>query len=362
MLLLNHEVGRLNLKDFSNRMPVMKNLSFVLFFLPVISAFSQGNIENANSFFPQDTFAQQNPMVIINDYAFMINEDSTYTFTIDFIGKIKNAYFIAAHTKIFDSTIYVKIIKSKECIGKQGEKIKVGDNYDMRLIRYYPYPLKHELDYYYNYNFLFGKKIIGLQATFCMTYIFTTHDLDGLRYVVEKNTILPRMLPSSETTLSTDSLANKIISAIIRRDKEKIWNYADSVAVMTSLKNFSEICSPGVVRHGFSQCIPKFKLKRSRYHIKKYRNLPLSEMLLCQLTDDFIYCTDLKSYNSSVKFLDTKFVHFDKKHVTYRVIWNLQQERYTIIYVTYLSFNTSRCENKMVGLSSFAQIEDYMTR
>lgn len=338
----------------------MKKLFSVLLFLPVIGAFSQGSTENTYQVFPQDPFAPKNPMVIINDYAFMVNEDSTYTFTIDFIGKIKNAYFIAAHTKILDSTIYVKIIKSKESIGKQGEKIKTGNNYDMRLIRYYPYPLTHELDYYYNYNFLFGKKIIGLQATFCMTYIFTTHDLDGLRYVVEK--CKPRMLPSFETPLRTDSLANKVISAIINRDKEKIRNYTDSVAVMECLKKFSEICSPGVVRHGYSQCIPKFKLKRSLYHIKKYKNLPVSEMLLYLLTDDFKYCTDLKSNNPSVKFLDTKLVHFDKKHVTYRVVWNLHQEKYTIQYVTYLSFNIAGCENKIVGLSSFAQIKDYMTR
>lgn len=196
----------------------------------VIGIYAQNNGKNDSTSFPVDPLAPQHPGVIILDYAFIINEDSTYLFNIYKFRRIKNAYYIPASTKIMDSTIRVKIIVPKTNTTR-GEKICSGKTYTMQLMRYYPYYLQHGLHHNYNYNFLFGKKIVTFQAIAC-SYIFTTDNLEGLRYVSDTNKKQNEYIPN----ISPESF----IYMILQKDTMKIHQFIDVPTIFSKYKKFGE--------------------------------------------------------------------------------------------------------------------------
>lgn len=56
----------------------MKQFLLLLFSFSFIGIYAQNNEKNDSTSFPVDPLAPQHPSVIIRDYAFIINEDSSY--------------------------------------------------------------------------------------------------------------------------------------------------------------------------------------------------------------------------------------------------------------------------------------------
>ena len=330
-------------------------LLLLSFFL--IGVYAQNNGKNDSTSFPVDPLAPQHPSVIIRDYAFIINEDSTYLFRIlRPIRSIKNAYYISAHTTVMDSTIKVKIIVPKTNTTR-GEKICSGKTYTMQLMRYYPHYLRHGLHHHYNYNFLFGKKPVTFQAVAC-SYVFTTDNLEGLRYVSDTNKKQNEDIPN----ISPESF----IYMILQKDSLKIRQDIDVSSVLSKYKKFganSSVIKYKRLRRKYCRMLndpPGTKvLKDHPFRIKRgcyYKNIVKSkekdeDKLFYLLTEP--YEDKFQNFNiDSINIIESKLMYSKPPYYTYRVIWDYSPEPIRK-HVTYLTIKHRNNYFKLVGMSSF---------
>ncbi|MBO4541997.1 MAG: hypothetical protein J5725_02315 [Bacteroidales bacterium] len=333
---------------------------FILLLLSffVIGVYAQNNGKNDSTSFPVDPLAPQHPSVIIRDYAFIINEDSTYLFRIlRPIRSIKNAYYISAHTTVMDSTIKVKIIVPKTNTTR-GEKICSGKTYTMQLMRYYPYYLQHGLHHHYNYNFLFGKKPVTFQAVAC-SYIFTTDNLEGLRYVSDtnkkQNEYIPNITPES------------FIYMILQKDTMKIRQDIDVSSVLSIYKKFGKLFSDIKEKRLPRKYCRMLKwptgtkvLKDHPFRVKRswdYKKIVKSEekdedklfYLLIRPFED-----ECQNFNiDSINIIESKLMYDKSPYYTYRVIWD-SSLRPRVKFVTYLTVKIRDNHFKLVAMSSFS--------
>jgi hypothetical protein len=332
---------------------------FILLLLSffVIGVYAQNNGKNDSTSFPVDPLAPQHPSVIIRDYAFIINEDSTYLFRIlRPIRSIKNAYYISAHTTVMDSTIKVKIIVPKTNTTR-GEKICSGKTYTMQLMRYYPHYLRHGLHHHYNYNFLFGKKPVTFQAVAC-SYVFTTDNLEGLRYVSDtnknQNEYIPNITPES------------FIYMILQKDTMKIRQDIDVSSVLSIYKKFGKLFSDikekrlprkycRMLKWPTGTKVLKdhpFRVKRSCYYKNIVKSKEKDENKLFYLLTE-PYEDKFQNFNiDSINIIESKLMYSKPPYFTYRVIWDYSPKP-ILKHVTYLTIKHRNNYFKLVGMSSF---------
>ena len=323
----------------------------------VIGVYAQNNGKNDSTSFPVDPLAPQHPSVIIRDYAFIINEDSTYLFRIlRPIRSIKNAYYISAHTTVMDSTIKVKIIVPKTNTTR-GEKICSGKTYTMQLMRYYPHYLRHGLHHHYNYNFLFGKKPVTFQAVAC-SYVFTTDNLEGLRYVSDtnknQNEYIPNITPES------------FIYMILQKDTMKIRQDIDVSSVLSIYKKFGEDFSDikekrlprkycRMLKWPTGTKVLKdhpFRVKRGCYYKNIIKSKEKDENKLFYLLTE-PYEDKFQNFNiDSINIIESKLMYSKPPYFTYRVIWDYSPKP-ILKHVTYLTIKNKNNYFKLVGMSSF---------
>ena len=331
-------------------------LLLLSFFL--IGVYAQNNGKNDSTSFPVDPLGPQDPVVITQDYAFIINEDSTYLFRIYRpIRRIKNAYYIKADTKVMDSTISVKIIVPKTNTAR-GEKICSGKTYTMQLMRYYPYYLRHGLHHHYNYNFLFGKKLVTFQAI-TGSYVFTTDNLEGLRYVSDTNKKQNEDIPN----ISPESF----IYMILQKDSLKIRQDIDVSSVLSKYKkfgkNFSDIKYKRLPRK-YCRILKwppgtkvlkdhPFRVKRGCYYKNIVKSKEKDEDKLFYLLTESYYYDKFQNFNiDSVNIIESKLMYSKPPYYTYRVIWDYSPEP-ILKHVTYLTLKHRNNYFKLVGMSSF---------
>ena len=332
----------------------------------VIGVDAQNNGKNDSTSFPVDPLAPRDPLLIINDYAFIINEDSTYSFKIKIykpIKRIKNAYYIDATTKVMDSTIHVVIIEPRTNI-KEGEKIRSGNTYTMQLKRYYPYYLVNQDDHYKIqpiYNFLFGKKVVLFQPFFS-TYVFTTDNLEGFRYVSDTNKQQNEDIPN----ISPESF----IYMILQKDSLKIRQEIDVSSVLSKYKQFrySTKIKHKRLRRKYCRILnwppgtkvlkfPSSRVKKGRYIRSKIQKVKSEEQdenkLFLILTEPYHYYDDdrFQTFNiDSVNIIESKLMYSKPPYYTYRVIWDYAP-RPKQKNVTFLTIKNKDNHFKLVGIS-----------
>ena len=211
----------------------MKRILIVCFFINiVVGCYPQSTQNKFIKYSPCPFPLEHSPGVICKEIP-LIDENEVYDYTIDFISCIKHSYYIGAHAMIADTIVYIKILSPK-IKGYQGyKKIKPGKIYPMQVKLLYPNPLKHSLDWYYHYVFLFRENVVCLQATDCMKYIFISDNLKGLRYIQSKDI---DTLPQFIQLMNTDSLANNIILSILKKANIGLNTYVDTSSVTNCLK------------------------------------------------------------------------------------------------------------------------------
>ncbi len=326
-----------------------KSYFLFLFLIQIIFLSAHPNIvESRLDSIPNE---QKQDTTIINDNALLIKEDSLYDITVDFVWKIKNAYYIGGHTNIADTMIYVKILEPKTKVNNKGSKIKIGDTYGMRLFRYYPYCLTHSIDYYHNYNLLFGKRVVCLQATYCLSFIFTTNSLTGLYYLTEDS--LPPPFNIQHPIQEKETVATTFFS-IIQKNKQSIYQLVDFSAIKNCQKKMG--CSYSIVDHQDIHCLPPFSIRKASQGLKKsIKAFDLSDMLFNKLTSPYLNHYESSVLKTSVKINNIGLVFSDDKYITYRILW-VSSLFPSIMCCTFLSFKKNQEGIKLIGLSSFDSI------
>lgn len=330
--------------------PFIRKFYFILFCILIVPHLSaQIDEAKSTSVFPIDPLAPPSKyrQVAIRDYAFIIEENNTYSFTVDFIRRIKGAYYIGAHTIVLDSTIYVKILEPLIYEHDTNERIQVGHSYDMRLKRYFPNPLSHTIDYYVNYNFLFGRRIVSLQSTDCLSYIFSTDDLVGLHYI-NKNDSRHKSPTRSE---QDDEIAYSTFLSIIRKNKYTSEQFVNRLSVVSCAKKQAKKYS--LVNHKKIHCIPPFSLKTRRQNFNEdTKGLNMSEKLYYLIMDGCFnyYKYDESDLLSSISVNKLDKIYQDKLYITYRILWTTSLIDRN--FCTYLSFKRCKGNMKLIGICS----------
>lgn len=283
------------------------------------------------------------------DNAYLIKDDSLYLVTVDFLWRIKNAHYIGAHIHIADSTVYVKILEPITNNGICGEKIKTGESYQMRLFRYYPFQLSHEIDYYHNYNLLFGKTIVSLQATDCLDYIFTTDNLHGLSYLDNNDSLCDDLSTEVRQFVYDNGIALQSFLAIIQKDEQKIRSLVDSCAVMN--RQCKMAIPYSLVEHGNVHCLPPYKLKNQKQWFREKTDcLNLSDKLFFAMTNSYFDKCFFTEIFPSITINKIEVVYYQGKFVTYRLLWSSSLVSHS--FCTYLSFKKYNNHIKLIGLST----------
>lgn len=318
-------------------------------FILVAAQSSVGNqlSHSTNKTFP-DVSRSRN---ITTDNTFLIKDDSLYNVTVDYIWKIKNAFYIEAHTDISDTIVHVKIIEPKVNNNSTMSRIKVGNTYSMRLFRYYPYPLKHSTDYYLNYNFLFGNSIVCVQATDCLSYIFTTNNLVGLSYYSKNDGYISNNSIDRYRRVKDQEVAYKTFNSIIRKDILSIIDLVDTSQVMANLKKMA--ISFSIVDHKHIHCLPPYRLeKKTQYYNSKLKRLSFPDKLYYLITYPAVFDTiSAKEFEKALVISKIDVVYHYQDYITCRILWHSTLTSYN--YCTYLSFKYWNDTYKLVGVSSF---------
>ena len=309
---------------------------------------AQSNVGNQVSHSTNKTLSDVSGSI---DNTCLIMDDSLYNVTIDYLWRIKNAFYIGAHTDISDTKVHVKIIEPKVNINSTVSRIKVGNTYSMRLFRYYPYPLRHSTDYYQNYNFLFGNSIVCLQATDCLSYIFTTNNLVGLSYYSENDDSSGNNSLDLHQRTKDQEVAYKTFTSIIRKDSLSIIDLVDTSQVMANLKKMS--VSFSIVDHKNIHCLPPYKLEKKPQHFNnKLKGLAFPDKLYYLITYPAVFDTiSAKEFEKALVISKIDVVYHYQEYITYRILWHSTLASYN--YCTYLSFKYWNDTYKLVGVSSF---------
>lgn len=324
-----------------------KSCFLFLFLLQIVILSAHPNVESRLDSIPNE---QKQDTVIIKDNASLIKEDSLYDITMDFVWRIKNAYYIGGHTNIADTTIYVKILEPKTKVNSKGSKIKIGDTYGMRLFRYYPHCLTHSIDYYHNYNLLFGKRVVCLQATDCISFIFTTNYLTSLHYLNEDSFFRKTSLDKRHSIQEKETVITTFFS-IIKKDKRSIKQLVDFSAIKACQKKMG--CSYSIVDHQNIRCLPPFSIRKNSQGLKKsIKTFDFSDMLFNKLTTPYLSHYKSSELETSINIGNIGLVYSDDKYITYRILWGSSLFP-SVMYCTFLSFKKNKEGIKLIGLSSF---------
>lgn len=327
-----------------------KSYFLFLFFVQIVNLSAQPNMGERRVDSIPTPREQKQETVVINDYAFLIKEDSLYNIIVDFVWRIKNAYYIGGHTNIADTTIYVKILEPETKNISMVPKIRIGDVYEMRLFRYYPYRLSHSTDYYHNYNLLFGKKIVCLQATDCLNIIFTTNNLHGLHYFRENS--FPNNFSSNlQQYIQRKDMASIMFWSIIQKNNQFINRHINSSAVKACQKRKS--CPYSIVDHQNIHCLPPFVVKNNHRWINNAtKAFDFSDMLFNMITSPYLNMNNTTELETSITINNIDIVYFNDKYVTYRILW-VSSLFLPINCCTYLSFKKHKGNMKLIGISAF---------
>lgn len=188
--------------------------------------------------FPYDALDVGFKQIINNDFSFLIEDSSYYNFTVSEIHKLKNGYGILLTSRICDTNTYTYVISRGKGV-KNGEKIKVGNTYKMKLTRYFPEPLILSIEYPKIYDVMIGTEIIPVMATGLFSYIFITQNLNGLHYIDSLNAMDIKNEIKDDELRIQDFIYEFINSISTQNDTTDLLSFVDTTSMKLVLENYS---------------------------------------------------------------------------------------------------------------------------
>lgn len=326
-------------------------------FVTTFESFAQ----SVDSLFCNDPLVNPLSPVVTVDYSYVLQEEIPYDVKIALIRKIKHAYVVYGNI-YFKDTVFVygrlrdnvlkqdSIVKvsilvpvnHQKCMSR---KIRVGDTYSMNLSRYYPYPLKCGIDYYNNYNFLFGNKVIGLRE---FGYIHTSNNLNGLYYSANSTEQKFRLEYLEQDTILRRTSLN-IISSVFYRDTTSLMSYIDAAALKSSYKKYVE--NTTMCRSiNDSQNSSFLKIKKA---LNTYNKYSTNEEYFSMIQDNMPNWLDCNPSTLQYEITDYKVMYEKDNLVTTRIIWNSTFNEGGSI--TYMLIRKNSDGYKLVGLCTYSR-------
>jgi hypothetical protein len=354
----------------------MKQVFCILFILSTITAHAQSYMDlhrNDTSYLliknvwyhkdsidflfdPLETYFSK--IVLSDDFAFLIKDSIFYDYKIRDIYKIKRGFFITLETRTEDTNIIVKVISFKHPKEKGSNKIKIkiGDTYKMRLVRYNKYPLIKSFEHHYNYDILIGKEAIGIASAGSYSYLFITDNLDGLYYIDSTTSANTYNYSKKARQQIHDFVYNVIRSMTFKEDSSKLNLYMDTHLVHRSLYQHSRLYT-NYPKWGIYKYPPKktesFKWKNFNIDTENFNNHfwgILSYFYNLPKNQEEIDINNIFSENNVL----SEILYYEKGIYTVRIVWNIPNHQSgRFFYVGYFAIKESEEGYKVVGFNKF---------
>lgn len=268
----------------------------------------QSNTSIFKSDLPSDTLVLSSNS-LVEEYSFLLNEDSIYPFTIDKIQNFRDYHLITMHTFFCNHSIKVTLISPRGHISMQ--RIRCHKQYFLQLKKYFYFPIGHWLDYTTYSDVWVKNKIVRVPAI-AYNYLYTSPHLNGLQYIkptsnntlIEKtNTIL------SDTILTIGEILMKTL--LTGTTVDSLISYADTNAVKKALRQWG---------YEFISKSPRARHQQDKHFFENNSHSSLASMIDEIRKVDFtpILSTDIYDY-------DIKYTIIDRNHklsfTLYRVAW-----------------------------------------
>jgi len=276
---------------------------------------------------PLDVGFQQ---IRANDNAFLVTDTIYYNFLIDDVRNLKKGYFISAYTKIQDSLVYVQIISLKERMFYKN-KIKKGDLYPMKLIRYSEMPLHRSIEYKAIYDVMVGEKSVGVLST-GWSYLFITQNLRGLEYLDSAS------ISHIETDIKKIEeklyifLYQVIKSLSFKEDSSLLVNYFDTFQVKKSFKYYNKkfmYFSPNLEEQPI---YPPKKVEKNNWQIHDIKTNNFYSWFWGIINYFYLSQIPINRENKEIDFDDfaIKVLDFHDELYTVRVRWRTYSQKQSI--------------------------------
>jgi hypothetical protein len=203
---------------------------------------------------------------LINTFSFLIKENVYYKFKVIRVDYLNNGFGVLVSTKIDGRFVTAYVATFNAGRMPKTRKIKRGNCYNMKLVRYTKRPIIRSIEYPQIYDVLLHNTIIPVMSIGTITHLFISDNVIGLNYidsckakVVEKH----KLEAKEEIKEIVISFIQKVL---IERDTASLLNMVDTMLLKNSLMNLSWHVGPSMIRSTFKRPpkdLPKyFEIKK----------------------------------------------------------------------------------------------------
>lgn len=209
----------------------LKIIVFCCLFYLIKTAYSQ-------DFDPLDTLFPKAQVSGIDTYSYVIREDTYYKFYVKDILPLRNGYFLELETHI-DTKDVICFAISPKIKGKNGEKLKIGSQYEIFLKRYNIIPARVTIESVWASDFLLGGTMMSVNEDGTYKYLFCSPMLSGNR-IRSKSEMEVAKCAFSKDSIALADFLNAFVNLISKVYSQEQWySKVDSFAVKKIMGQYS---------------------------------------------------------------------------------------------------------------------------
>lgn len=190
---------------------------------------------------------------LINTFSFLIKEDVYYKFKIIRIDYLNNGFGVLMSTKIDGRFVTAYVVTLNAGKMPKTKKIKRGNCYNMKLIRYTKRPIIRSIEYPQIYDVLLHNTIIPVMSIGTITHLFISDNVIGLNYIdSSKAKVFEKHKLEAKEEIK-EIVVSFIQKVLIERDTAFLLKMADTVLLKKSILDVSWTVGPSMIRSTFKR-------------------------------------------------------------------------------------------------------------
>lgn len=190
---------------------------------------------------------------LINTFSFLIKEDVYYKFKIIRIDYLNNGFGVLMSTKIDGRFVTAYVVTLNAGKMPKTKKIKRGNCYNMKLIRYTKRPIIRSIEYPRIYDVLLHNTIIPVMSIGTITHLFISDNVIGLNYIDScKAKVFEKHKLEAKEEIK-EIVISFIQKVLIERDTAFLLKMADTVLLKNSILDVSWAVGPSMIRSTFKR-------------------------------------------------------------------------------------------------------------
>lgn len=190
---------------------------------------------------------------LINTFSFLIKEDVYYKFKVIRVDYLNNGFGVLMSTKIDGRIVTAYVVTLNAGRMPKTRKIKRGNCYNMKLVRYTKRPIIRSIEYPQIYDVLLHNTIIPVMSIGTITHLFISDNVIGLNYIdSSKAKVFEKHKLEAKEEIK-EIVISFIQKVVIERDTASLLNMADTVLLKKSILDVSWTVGPSMIRSTFKR-------------------------------------------------------------------------------------------------------------